>query len=218
MTWPAIVDLLPAFIEGSWVAVKLFFITLLFALPLGLLLAFGRMSKWKAVSRSVAIFQYVIRGTPLMLQLVFVMYFPSLQLNISGFDRFTAACVAFTINYAAYFSEIYRSGIESIPKGQYEAARVHGFSRARTFLRIIWPQTFKRILPPLGNEFMTLVKDTALATAIGIIELLRVAQNHMNRTGSMTPIVVALVFYLIMNGMVNLFMNGLERRFAYYKV
>ena len=218
MTWPAIVDLLPAFIEGSWVAVKLFFITLLFALPLGLLLAFGRMSKWKAVSRSVAIFQYVIRGTPLMLQLVFVMYFPSLQLNISGFDRYTAACVAFTINYAAYFSEIYRSGIESIPKGQYEAARVLGFSRARTFLRIIWPQTFKRILPPLGNEFMTLVKDTALATAIGIIELLRVAQNHMNRTGSMTPIVVALVFYLIMNGMVNLFMNGLERRFAYYKV
>jgi|LSQX01.3.fsa_nt_gb polar amino acid transport system permease protein len=218
MTWPAIVDLLPAFIEGSWVAVKLFFITLLFALPLGLLLAFGRMSKWKAVSRSVAIFQYVIRGTPLMLQLVFVMYFPSLQLNISGFDRFTAACVAFTINYAAYFSEIYRSGIESIPKGQYEAARVLGFSRARTFLHIIWPQTFKRILPPLGNEFMTLVKDTALATAIGIIELLRVAQNHMNRTGSMTPIVVALVFYLIMNGMVNLFMNGLERRFAYYKV
>ena len=176
------------------------------------------MSKWKAVSRSVAIFQYVIRGTPLMLQLVFVMYFPSLQLNISGFDRFTAACVAFTINYAAYFSVIYSCGIVSIPKGQYEAARVLGFSRARTFLRIIWPQTFKRILPPLGNEFMTLVKDTALATAIGIIELLRVAQNHMNRTGSMTPIVVALVFYLIMNGMVNLFMNGLERRFAYYKV
>lgn len=218
MSWQEVVNLLPAFLEGSWMAVKLFFITLLFALPLGLVLAFGRMSKHALLSRVIALFQYVIRGTPLMLQLVFVMYFPSIQLGISGFNRFTAACVAFSINYAAYFSEIYRSGIESIPKGQSEAARVLGFSKAKTFSRIIWPQTFKRILPPLANEFMTLVKDTALATTIGIIELLRVAQNHMNRSNSMIPIVVALVFYLIMNGVVNLFMNGLERRYAYYKV
>lgn len=218
MSWQEVVNLLPAFLEGSWMAVKLFFITLLFALPLGLVLAFGRMSKHRLLSSVIALFQYVIRGTPLMLQLVFVMYFPSIQLGISGFNRFTAACVAFSVNYAAYFSEIYRSGIESIPKGQSEAARVLGFSKAKTFSRIIWPQTFKRILPPLGNEFMTLVKDTALATTIGIIELLRVAQNHMNRSNSMIPIVVALVFYLIMNGVVNLFMNGLERRYAYYKV
>lgn len=212
------VKLLPAFLDGTWVAIKLFFITLIFSMPLGLLFAFGRMSKNKLLSGLIGIFQYIIRGTPLMLQLVFVMYFPSIQLGISGFSRFTAACVAFSINYAAYFSEIYRSGIESIPKGQVEAARVLGFSKSKTFLRIVWPQTFKRILPPLGNEFMTLVKDTALATAIGIIELLRVAQNHMNRSGSMVPIVVALVFYLIMNGIVNLFMNGLEKHYDYYKI
>ena len=212
------VKLLPAFLDGTWVAIKLFFITLIFSMPLGLLFAFGRMSKNKLLSGLIGIFQYIIRGTPLMLQLVFVMYFPSIQLGISGFSRFTAACVAFSINYAAYFSEIYRSGIESIPKGQVEAARVLGFSKSKTFQRIVWPQTFKRILPPLGNEFMTLVKDTALATAIGIIELLRVAQNHMNRSGSMVPIVVALVFYLIMNGIVNLFMNGLEKHYDYYKI
>ncbi|HHV41822.1 MAG TPA: amino acid ABC transporter permease [Clostridiaceae bacterium] len=218
MSWQEVVKLLPAFLDGTWVAIKLFFITLIFSMPLGLLFAFGRMSKNKLLSGLIGIFQYIIRGTPLMLQLVFVMYFPSIQLGISGFSRFTAACVAFSINYAAYFSEIYRSGIESIPKGQVEAARVLGFSKSKTFLRIVWPQTFKRILPPLGNEFMTLVKDTALATAIGIIELLRVAQNHMNRSGSMVPIVVALVFYLIMNGIVNLFMNGLEKHYDYYKI
>ncbi len=217
MSWDEIQILLPAFLEGSWVAMKLFFITLLFSLPLGLVFAFGRMSKCKPLSRTVALFQYVIRGTPLMLQLIFVMYFPSIQLGISGFSRFTAACVAFVINYAAYFSEIYRSGIESIPKGQYEAAKVLGLSKSKTFLRIILPQTIKRIMPSLGNEFMTLVKDTALSTVIGIIELMRVAQNHMNRSSSMIPIVVALVFYLIMNGVVNLTVTRIEKKLDYYR-
>ncbi len=217
MTWEEILLLMPAFLEGTWVAVKLFFITLLFSLPLGLLIAQARMSKIKLLSRFIALFQYVIRGTPLMLQLIFVMYFPSIQLKISGFDRFVAACVAFVINYAAYFSEIYRSGIESIPRGQYEAAKVLGLSRSRTFLRIILPQTVKRILPSMGNEFMTLVKDTALATTIGIIELMRVAQNHMNRSASMIPIVVALGFYLVLNGIVNLAVNYFEKRLDYYK-
>lgn len=217
MTWEEILLLMPAFLEGTWVAVKLFFITLLFSLPLGLLIAQARMSKIKILSRFIALFQYVIRGTPLMLQLIFVMYFPSIQLKISGFDRFVAACVAFVINYAAYFSEIYRSGIESIPRGQYEAAKVLGLSRSRTFLRIILPQTVKRILPSMGNEFMTLVKDTALATTIGIIELMRVAQNHMNRSASMIPIVVALGFYLVLNGIVNLAVNYFEKRLDYYK-
>lgn len=217
MTWEEILLLMPAFLEGTWVAVKLFFITLLFSLPLGLLIAQARMSKIKLLSRFIALFQYVIRGTPLMLQLIFVMYFPSIQLKISGFDRFVAACVAFVINYAAYFSEIYRSGIESIPRGQYEAAKVLGLSRSRTFLRIILPQTIKRILPSMGNEFMTLIKDTALATTIGIIELMRVAQNHMNRSTSMIPIVVALGFYLVLNGIVNLAVNHFEKRLDYYK-
>jgi polar amino acid transport system permease protein len=218
MTLQEVLALLPAFLDGSRVAIKLFFVTLLFSLPLGLVFAFGRMSRFRLLSGVIAVFQYVLRGTPLMLQLVFVMYFPSIQLGISGFNRFTAACVAFSINYAAYFSEIFRSGIESIPVGQYEAAKVLGMSRQLTFFRIIWPQTFKRILGPLGNELMTLVKDTALATVIGIIELMRVAQNHMNRTGSMIPIVVALVFYLVMNGIVNLFMIALEKHYAYYRV
>ncbi len=216
MTWDEILVLLPAFLDGTWVALKLFFITLLFSLPLGLVIAFGRMSKIKALSRFIALFQYIIRGTPLMLQLIFVMYFPSIQFGITGFDRFTAACVAFAINYAAYFSEIYRSGIESIPRGQYEAAKVLGLSKGRTFVRIVLPQTIKRIMPSMGNEFMTLVKDTALATVIGIIELMRVAQNHMNRTSSMIPIVVALGFYLLMNGIVNLVVNRIEKRLNYY--
>lgn len=216
MGWDEILVLMPAFLDGTWVALKLFFITLLFSLPLGLLVAIARMSKVKMLGRGIALFQYIIRGTPLMLQLIFVMYFPSIQLGITGFDRFTAACVAFAINYAAYFSEIYRSGIESIPRGQYEAAKVLGLSRGRTFIRIVLPQTIKRIMPSMGNEFMTLVKDTALATVIGIIELMRVAQNHMNRTSSMVPIVVALVFYLVLNGVVNLTVNAIEQRLNYY--
>jgi polar amino acid transport system permease protein len=217
MSWDGFVKLLPAFMDGTLVSIKLFFVTLILALPLGMLIMKGRRSRFKIISVPVAIFQWVIRGTPLMLQLVLVMYFPSSGLGIQGMDRFFAAGVAFIINYAAYFSEIYRSGVESIPVGQYEAAKVLGLSKSRTFFRIILPQTVKRILPAMGNEFMTLVKDTALASTIGNIDLLRVATTQMNRTTSMVPLMAAGVFYLIMNGIVQLVMNAAENKLNYYK-
>ncbi|MGI6077166.1 MAG: amino acid ABC transporter permease [Fastidiosipilaceae bacterium] len=217
MDWNSFVTLLPAFLQGTWMTIRLFLITLLFSLPLGMIITKGRMSKMKWLSGLVAVFQWVIRGTPLMLQLVIVMYFPSIALGIKGVNRFTAAGIAFIINYAAYFSEIYRSGIESIPAGQLEAAKVLGLSKGRTFRRIILPQTVKRILPAMGNEFMTLVKDTALAQVIGNIELLKVAQSQMNRTTSMVPLLIAGVFYMIMNGAVQLIMAAWENRLDYYK-
>ncbi|MGI6546679.1 MAG: amino acid ABC transporter permease [Fastidiosipilaceae bacterium] len=217
MDWDGLLKLMPAFLDGTWVSLKLFFITLLLALPLGILIMNGRRSKHKIICAPIAVFQWVIRGTPLMLQLVFVMYFPSIVLGLQGMDRFFAACVAFVVNYAAYFSEIYRSGIESIPVGQYEASKVLGLSKGRTFFRIILPQTVKRILPSMGNEFMTLVKDTALASIIGNIELLRVATTQMNRSASMVPLLAAGVFYLLMNGVVQLAMGRAEKKLSYYK-
>lgn len=217
MDWDGLVKLLPAFLDGTWMSLKIFFITLVFSLPLGVLIMKGRMSKYKIISAPIAVFQWIIRGTPLMLQLVIVMYFPSIVLGIRGMDRFVAAGVAFVINYAAYFSEIYRSGVESIPVGQYEAAKVLGLSKSRTFFRIILPQTVKRILPSMGNEFMTLIKDTALASTIGNLELLRVATNQMNRSTSMVPLFAAGVFYLLMNGIVQIAMNSAEKKLSYYK-
>lgn len=216
MDWNGLISLLPAFLDGTWLSVRLFCFTLIFALPLGMLLTRGRMSRHKWLSGLVAVFQWIIRGTPLMLQLVVVMYFPSIVLDLKGVNRFVAANIAFVINYAAYFSEIYRSGIESLPAGQLEAARVLGLSRSRTFLRVVLPQTVKRILPAMGNEFMTLVKDTALAQIIGNIELLKVAQTQMNRSASMVPLFIAGVFYMLMNGLVQIAMAAWEKKLDYY--
>lgn len=217
MDWNGLINLLPAFLDGTWLSVRLFCITLIFALPLGMVLTRGRMSRQKWLSSLVAVFQWIIRGTPLMLQLVVVMYFPSIVLGMKGVNRFAAANIAFIINYAAYFSEIYRSGIESLPAGQLEAAKVLGLSRSRTFLRVVLPQTVKRILPAMGNEFMTLVKDTALAQVIGNIELLKVAQTQMNRSASMAPLFIAGIFYMIMNGLVQIAMAAWEKKLNYYR-
>lgn len=216
MDWNGLISLLPAFLDGTWLSVRLFCFTLIFALPLGMVLTRGRMSRHKWLSGLVAVFQWIIRGTPLMLQLVVVMYFPSIVLDLKGVNRFVAANIAFVINYAAYFSEIYRSGIESLPAGQLEAARVLGLSRSRTFLRVVLPQTVKRILPAMGNEFMTLVKDTALAQIIGNIELLKVAQTQMNRSASMVPLFIAGIFYMLMNGLVQIAMAAWEKKLDYY--
>ena len=216
MSWDAFLTLLPAFVEGTWVSIRLFLITLLLSLPLGFVFTKGRMSRFKPLSAVVALFQWVIRGTPLMLQLIVVMYLPSIVFGVKGVDRFSAACIAFIINYAAYFSEIYRSGIESIPKGQLEAAKVLGLPKRRTFMRIVLPQTIKSILPSMGNEFMTLVKDTALAQIIGNIELLKVAQAQMNRTTSLVPLFIAGLFYLVMNGAVQILMAAWEKKLNYY--
>jgi len=202
-------------LKATGTSLEIFFLTLVFALPLGLLIAKGRMSKSKIVSALVNIYIMIMRGTPLILQLIFV-YFAPYYLFHASYDRFTAVIIAFVINYAAYFAEIYRGGIQSIPKGQYEASSVLGFTKSHTFFRIILPQVVKRIMPAMGNEVITLVKDTALAQTIGVAELFRVAQNASARQFSTAPIFIAGLFYFIMNGLVSRAFDRIERKLAYY--
>ncbi len=209
-------DVLLYMLNGTWTAVQLFLLTAVLSLPLGLAVAKARMSSRAWLSAPVRLYLLVMRGTPLMLQLIFFMYAPSFLFNWP-MNRFFAAVLAFTLNYAAYFAEIYRGGIESIPAGQYEAGHVLGFTNGQTFLRIILPQVVKRILPACGNEFMTLVKDTALAQVIGVPELFRAAQNSSSRLVSILPIVIAGVFYLVMNSGVAAAFNFTEKKFNYYK-
>lgn len=208
--------LLVAMFQSTGVTVEVFFLTLVFSIPLALLIAFGRMSKVKILAWLVNIFMLVIRGTPLMLQLIFV-YFAPPTLFHHGMGRFTAAIVALVINYAAYFAEIYRGGIQSIPAGQYEAAKVLGFTKMQTFFRIIVPQVVKRILPAMGNEVITLVKDTALVQVLGVAELFHVAQTQSGRLVSVLPLFIAGVFYFIMNWLVSKFFDVMEKRLGYYK-
>ena len=203
-------------LQGSIVSLEVFFLTLLFSLPLGLPIAAGRMSKNIIVSQAANVFMLIIRGTPLMLQLIFV-YFAPYHLFHLSYDRFTAAIIALSINYAAYFAEIYRGGIESVPQGQYEAAKVLGYTKGQTFFRIILPQVIKRIVPAMGNEVITLVKDTALVQVIGVAELLHVAQTTSSRLFSTMPIFVAGVFYFIMNWAVSVAFRHLEKRLSYYR-
>ncbi|KNZ68642.1 polar amino acid ABC transporter inner membrane subunit [Thermincola ferriacetica] len=202
---------------GALTSLQIFFLTLLFSLPLGLLVAIGRLSTKKWISNPIKWYISVMRGTPLLLQIWFVYFTPSYIFPGFSLDRFIAAVIAFSLNYAAYFAEIYRGGILSIPRGQYEAAAVLGFTRTQTFVRIILPQVIKRILPPVSNEVITLVKDTALVTVLGISELFRVAKNESSRIFSTTPIFVAGLFYLIMNWAVEKVFHTLERRLGYYR-
>ncbi len=206
--------LLPGMLKGTSVTLQLFFLTLIMALPLGIILAIARLSKFKPLNIFMQIYIWVFRGTPLLLQLLFV-YF---GLSIVGikFDRFTAAVIAFVLNYGAYLAEIYRAGIQSIDIGQYEAADVLGLNRYQTMTKIILPQVFKRVLPPISNEVINLVKDTALIYAIGITELLRVAKNDAVRDFSFTPFIVAAAFYLIMTGVIQQFFKWLESKYDYY--
>jgi amine acid ABC transporter, permease protein, 3-TM region, His/Glu/Gln/Arg/opine family len=203
--------------EGTLTSIKIFVLTLLFALPFGFVVAKGRMSKSKAVSRLVNLYIQIMRGTPLILQLIFVYFAPAYLFKRAFYDRFTAVIIAFVINYAAYFAEIYRGGIQAIPRGQYEAAKVLGFSKAYTFFHIVLPQVIKNILPSLSNEVITLVKDTALAQTIGVAELFRVAQNASSRQFSTLPIFVAGVFYFIMNYLVSKAFEKGEKKLAYYR-
>lgn len=204
--------------QGMVTSVQIFFWTLVGSLPLGLLVAFGRMSKIAPLRWFVQFYISVMRGTPLLLQL-FVVYFGpyyvfGLQMG-EGF-RFTATLIAFILNYSAYFAEIYRSGIESMPRGQYEAARVLGYSRFQTFIHIIFPQVFKRILPPLTNEVITLVKDTTLAFTLGVAEMFTQARAIVSSTGNLIAFALAGLFYYIFNAIVAFIMNRVEKHFAYY--
>ena len=205
--------------SGMIVSVEIFILTLFFSLPLGLIVAFGRMSKNAIVKGIVKIYIAIMRGTPLMLQLIVVYFAPfyAFGLKISQSYRFIAVIIAFSINYAAYFAEIYRAGIESMPVGQYEAAKVLGYSKIQTFFRIIFPQVVKRILPPVTNETITLVKDTSLAFVIAVAEMFTIAKQIGAKETSVMPLMIAGIFYFIFNYMVAFFMEFLEKKTSYYR-
>ncbi len=218
-------------LNGFTISFLLFALTLIFALPLGLLMSLCTMSKVAPLRVFMKIIVWVLRGTPLMLQIFVIFYLPGLldlfvwpQMNTgwAWFDktistRFIAALVAFSINYAAYFSEIYRGGIESISKGQYEAGEVLGMTRSQIFFKVIFMQVIKRILAPMSNEVITLIKDTSLANTIGVLELIFHANSFMLK-GLIWPIFYAGGFYLIFVGIVTIIFNKLEKKLSYYKV
>ena len=238
-------NVLQQLLTGLWAAVQLFVLTLVFSMPLGLLVALGRMSSWaplrnlgakreyagekpgKAASALrafmpvqmlVRFFISVLRGTPLMLQMMVVYFGPYyvFHVSLSGYSRLLAAVIAFSVNYAAYFAEIYRSGIQSIPQGQYEAAQVLGYSRGQTFFKIILPQMVKRVLPAVTNEVITLVKDTSLAFVIAYQELFTIAKQISAAKTTVMPLFVAGVFYFIFNSVVAWGMERVEKRMSYY--
>ena len=205
-------------IKGLGVTAEIFFLTLIFSLPLGLLVSFGRMSKNALVRTISKIYISIMRGTPLMLQLIVVYFAPFyvFGLKIPNY-RFPAIIIAFALNYAAYFAEIYRAGIESMPAGQYEAAKVLGYTKAQTFMRIILPQVIKRILPPVTNETITLVKDTSLAFVLAQAEMFTMAKQIAAKETSIMPLMAAGLFYYIFNLIVAFAMERLEKALNYYK-
>lgn len=205
--------------EGMLTTFQIFFLTLILSLPLGLIVAFGRMSKNAIIRNITKLYISVMRGTPLMLQIIVVFFGPNLifGLSISTNYRLPATIIAFVINYAAYFAEIYRGGIESMEKGQYEAADILGFGKVQTFVRIILPQVIKRVLPSITNEAITLVKDTSLAFTISVTEMFTTAERIAAAEASMVPYAVAAIFYYIFNYAVAFVMERIEKSFNYYK-
>lgn len=205
--------------EGMVVTLILFVVTLLFSLPLGLLISFGRMAKNGLIRNIFKIYISVMRGTPLMLQLMVIYFGPYyiLGLQISSGWKNIAVAIGFILNYAAYFAEIYRGGIESMEKGQYEAAQILGYTRSQTFLRIILPQVIKRILPSVTNETITLVKDTSLAFTIGIMEMFTVSKALAASQTTMLPYAFAAIFYYIFNFIVAVIMELIEKKLNYYR-
>lgn len=202
------------------ISAEIFALTLLFSLPLGLIVYFGKSSKFAPLRWITNLYISIMRGTPLMLQLMVVFYGPALifGMRVTESYRFPAVIIAFVINYAAYFAEIYRGGIESIEKGQYEAADILGFTKVQTFIKIILPQMFKRVLPSITNEAITLVKDTSLAFTISILEMFTVAKEIANKNTSMMPYIIAAIFYYIFNYLVAFIMQRIEKKMNYYKV
>ena len=204
--------------QGFGVTLQIFFLTLVGSLPLGVVVALARMSRVKPIAWIMKFYISVMRGTPLMLQMFFIYFAPYYIFGIplSMESKFSATIVAFIINYAAYFAEIYRSGIQSIPRGQYEAAEVLGYSRLQTFMKIVLPQVIKRILPAMGNEIITLVKDTSLAFAIGVAEMFSTAKALVASQVSMLPFVFVAVFYWVFNFVVEVVLGRVEKKMGYY--
>ena len=214
-----ILNILTQLSEGMLFSILIFSVTLILSLPLGLLVAFARMSKIEAIRIPASIYISIMRGTPLMLQLMVVYFGPYYIFGIKVVDnyRVIAALIGFVINYAAYFAEIYRGGIQSIGRGQYEAAKLLGYSKTQTFMVIILPQVIKRILPSITNEVITLIKDTSLAFTISVLEMFSRAKALASSSTSMVPFVVAACIYYVFNFIVEFIMNGIEKRLEYYR-
>lgn len=213
-----LITMINLMLEGMGGTCAIFFLTLLFSLPLGMVVALLRMSKNKVVSNVTRAIISVLRGTPLMLQLIAVTYGPYylFQFSVSK-NKLIPVVIAFAINYAAYFAEIYRSGIESIPVGQYEASEILGYSKVQTFFRIILPQVIKRIMPSVTNEVVTLVKDTSLAFTVSYVEMFTIGKNLANSQTSFVPFIVAGVFYFLFNAIVDFVMGKAEKSMNYYR-
>ena len=204
--------------QGMLKSMTIFFLTLIFSLPLGMVMCFGRMSKNKILSGITGFLISILRGTPLMLQLMAVFYFPYYLFGWSiGGWRFPAIIVGFSINYAAYFAEIFRGGIESIPKGQYEAAAALGFTKTQTFFRIILPQVVKRIVPASSNEVITLVKDTSIANVVAYAEITLKARQQMQVYSSLVPLIIAGVFYFVLATLLTFLFSLIEKKLSYYR-
>lgn len=206
--------------DGGFISnVELFAITLVFALPLGLVIAFGSMSKFAPVKYLTKGFVWIIRGTPLMLQLFIVFYMPGLVFNhpfTGDGARMRAAAIAFVINYACYFSEIYRGGIESIPKGQYEAGQVLGLTKTQTFFKVILLQVVKNVIAPMSNEFMTLIKDTSLARVIAVVDIIMVAESFSAK-GIIWPLFYTGAYFLVFCGLLTIIFGKIEKKLSYFK-
>ena len=203
-------------LQGFGESLKIFALTLLFSLPLGLIISFGSMSKFKPLKALVKGFVWIIRGTPLMLQLIIIFYGPGLMFGMDAMPRFTATIVAFVINYACYFSEIYRGGIESIPRGQYEAGQVLGMTKQQIFFKVVLLQVVKRIMAPMSNEIITLVKDTSLSRIIGIYEIIWAGESFIKK-GLIWPLFYTGVFYLVFSGLLTVLFGYLEKKLDYFR-
>lgn len=203
-------------LEGFGESLKIFLLTLAFSLPLGLIVCFGSMSRFTPIKAVVRCFVWVIRGTPLMLQLLIIFYGPGLLFDMPSMPRFTATIVAFAINYACYFSEIYRGGIESIARGQYEAGQVLGMTKGQIFFKVVLPQVVKRVMAPMSNEVITLVKDTSLARVISVYEIIWAGESFIKK-GLLWPLFFTGVFYLVFSGGLTLLFGYIEKKLNYYR-
>ena len=212
----AVLNALNSLNEGFLFNLQLFGITLLFAIPLGLVIAMGSMSRFLPLTWLTKTFVWIIRGTPLMLQLFVVLYGPGILFDVPMSNRFLAAEVAFVINYACYFSEIYRGGIESIPKGQYEAGAVLGMTRTQVFFKVVLLQVVKRITPAMGNEVITLTKDTSLSRVIGVTEIIMSAERF-TKQGLIWPLFSTGLYFLVMNGILTVLLSRIEKKMDYFK-
>lgn len=224
--WEDLPVVLGALNEGFLQTLKLFFVTLIGAIPLGLIISFGSMSKFKPLTVLTKVFVWIMRGSPLMIQMLIIYYFPGLvfKMNIWGSGeagRFTAAAVAFILNYACYFSEIYRGGIQGVPKGQLEAGQVLGMTKSQIFFKVTLMQMIKRIVPPMSNEIITLVKDTSLARIIALQEIIWAGQAFMKGShgiaGQIWPLFFTAIYYLVFNGLITILLGRLEKKLDYFQ-